>query len=148
MCCWLLEGQGVAGVMRRPRTERSVLTAASPRNQLYRHKQVARFWRPACFLGGSQHRGQVPSQLDPELAPLRRQDDRINQSTEHLRRFQACILALERRGEILDLRSVEVSHARVKQRCRLVGGFDLRVEDVSAMADGEELVLNLTGRPA
>jgi hypothetical protein len=51
------------------------------------------------FLGGSQHRVQIVTQLDPELALL--QGDRFNQSTERLRGFCACVLALERRGEIL-----------------------------------------------
>jgi len=41
-----------------------------PRNQLNRHEKVARFWRPFPLLGSSQHRGQIPSQLDPELALL------------------------------------------------------------------------------
>jgi hypothetical protein len=100
-----------------------IMLVASPRNQLYRHEKVARFWRPSCFLGGSQHRGQVASQLDPELAPLRRQDNRVNQSTERFRGFCACVFALECRGEFLDLRPVEVGHTGVKERRRLVGGF-------------------------
>jgi len=49
---------------------------------LNRHEKVARFGRPFRLLGSSQHRGQIPSQLDPELALLRSQDDRFNQSTE------------------------------------------------------------------
>src|SRR5262245_2207415 len=60
------------------------MTAARPRNQLYRHNEVATFWRPRCFLGGSQHRGQIASQLDPELALVRYQDDRIDKPSEHL----------------------------------------------------------------
>src|SRR2546426_10703473 len=109
---------------------------ASPRNQLYRHEKVASFWRPSRFLGGSQHRGQVASQLDPELALLRYQDNRVNQSTEHLRGLRAGVFALERFRELLDLRAVEVGHARVKQRWRLVGGFDLRFEHVPTVTDG------------
>jgi hypothetical protein len=57
---------------------------ASPRNQLNRHEKVARFWRPFRLLGSSQHRGQVSSQLDPKLALIRNQDDRIDQPTEHI----------------------------------------------------------------
>ena len=45
---------------------------------------------------------------------LAHQDDRINQSTEHLRRFQACVFALQRLGELLDFRAVEIRHARVQ----------------------------------
>ena len=67
----------------------------------------------------------LPLSYDPELALLRHQDNRINQSTEHLRRFQACVLALERRGEVLDLRSVEVGHAWMQQGRRLIRGFEL-----------------------
>jgi hypothetical protein len=68
------------------------------------HKLAARgrpFLATFLFLGGSQHRVQIVSQLDPELALLRHQGDRFNQSTERLRGFCACVLALERRGEIL-----------------------------------------------
>jgi hypothetical protein len=79
-------------------------------------------------LGGSQHRGQVPSQLDPELALLRDQDNCVNQSTQRFRGFCACVFALECGGKFLDLRPVEVGHAEVKERRQLVGGFDLWFE--------------------
>ena len=65
----------------------------SPRNQLNRHEEVARFWRPFRLLGSSQHRGQIPSQLNPELALLRRQDNRIDQPTQNLSGFPARVLA-------------------------------------------------------
>jgi uncharacterized protein len=79
------------------------------------------------LLGGSQHRGQIPSQLDPQLAVPRGQDNRINEPTEALRGLQAGVLALERCGQFLDLRPVEVGHARVQERRRLVGGVELRL---------------------
>jgi hypothetical protein len=84
------------------------MLVASPRNQLYRHEKVARFWRPFRLLGSSQHRCQTPSKLDPELALLRHQDNRFNQPTERFRGFYACVVALVRRGELLNFRPVEV----------------------------------------
>jgi ribA/ribD-fused uncharacterized protein len=50
-------------------------------------REVAGFRRPLRILGGSQHRGQIPSQLDPELAVLRGQDDRFNESAQALGRL-------------------------------------------------------------
>jgi hypothetical protein len=77
---------------------------------LNRHQRVARFRRPFRFLGGSQHRGQIPLQLDPQpwpagvrvltiarrrLALIWNQDNRIDQPAEHLRGFEARVLTLE-----------------------------------------------------
>jgi hypothetical protein len=117
------------------------MLVASPRNQLNRHEEVARFWRPYRFLGGSQHRGQIPSQLDPELALLRSQDNRIDQSTEHLGGFQAGVLALEGSGELLDLRAIEVGHARVKEGRRFVRDLELSLEFLSAPGVRVQFVL-------
>ena len=76
-------------------------------------------------LGDGQHCGQIPSQLDPQLALVRSQDDRINEPTERLRGFQAAAIGLERGGELFDLRSVEVGHARMMERWRLMCGLNL-----------------------
>lgn len=51
-----------------PTPELQVPLVARRRNQLNRHEKVARFWRPFRLLGSSQHRGQISSQLDPQLA--------------------------------------------------------------------------------
>src|SRR5262245_18040325 len=67
---------GVTAFRLRRCTVLSVSAASSPRNHLYRHQKVARSWRPFRLLGSSQHRGQIPSQVDPELALLRRQRSR------------------------------------------------------------------------
>jgi hypothetical protein len=64
-------------------TELPVQFVAGPRNHLNRHDEVACFGRPRCLLGDSRHRGQIPPQLDPQLAPLRSQDDRLDQSSKH-----------------------------------------------------------------
>ena len=66
----------------RPRcTVRSVLTAASPRNQRYLQGEVVRFWRPLRLYGGPQHGCQVSPQVDlKRIAALvwREHDGRIN----------------------------------------------------------------------
>ncbi len=69
-----------------------------PRNQLNRHEEIARFWRPFRLLDISQHRGQIPSQLNMELAGLRHQDDRIDQPTQNLSGFPARVWPLQRGG--------------------------------------------------
>src|SRR5579872_788966 len=66
----------------------------APATNLYRHEKVARFWRPSRVLGDGQHRGQVASQLDPELALVRRQDDRFNEPSERQRLPRAAITAI------------------------------------------------------
>jgi len=50
-------------------------------------------------LGDGQHRGQIASQLDPELTALRSQDNRINEPAEHLRRRGAAVSQLLRLAE-------------------------------------------------
>jgi hypothetical protein len=78
------------------------------------------------LLGDGQHCGQISSQLDPELALLRHQDNRINEPTESVRGFQTAAVGLKRGGELFDLRSVEVGHARMQKRWRFVCRRDLR----------------------
>ena len=63
---WIGERGGIPSSSRGPAPQLQVPLVAGPRNQLNRHEKVARFRRPFRFLGSSQHRGQVPSQLDPE----------------------------------------------------------------------------------
>jgi hypothetical protein len=100
---------------------------------LYRQEKIASFRRSFCFLGDGQHRGQIPSQLDPELALLRSQDNRLNQPTERFRGFQAAAVGLERGGELFDLRPVEVGHARVQERRRLSRRLQLLFEFIAPM---------------
>jgi hypothetical protein len=120
------------------------MLVAGPRNHLYRHEKVASFWRPFRLLGDGQHRGQIASQLDPELALLRSQHDRINQSTERFRRLQAAVLVLECRGQVLDLPAVEVGHARMEQRRRLSRCIQLLFELIPSSADRDQLVLDVS----
>jgi len=131
-----------------------------PRNQLKRHVKVASLWRPLRLLGSSQHRGQIPLQLNSELSlnavaralvafarrRLRSQDDRINQPSEHLRGFQPRVLALEGGGEFLDLRAVEVGHARVQERRWFVGGLELGFELEPPVFESLHLRLALLNR--
>jgi hypothetical protein len=120
-------------------------------------EKVASFWRPFRLLGDGQHRGQIASQLDPELRSLaamarvtrrrlRHQDDRINQSAERVRGLQATVLAMKGTGELFDLRAVEVGHARVEQRRRFVGGFDMVLKFVASRREPQHLFLPLAGR--
>ncbi|MBL8136982.1 MAG: hypothetical protein JNL48_10195 [Acidobacteria bacterium] len=76
-------------------------------------------------MDGSQHRGQVPLQLDPQLAAPRGQDNRINQPAEAFRRLQPGVVAPERGGQFLHLGPIQVGHARVEQRRGLVRGLEL-----------------------
>jgi hypothetical protein len=64
---------------RRPAPQLQVPLVARPRHRHNLQRKAARFRRPSCCVGGTQHRGQIASQLDPELALLRHQDDRIDQ---------------------------------------------------------------------
>jgi hypothetical protein len=117
-----------------------VPAVAGPRNQLYRYEKVARFWRPSCFLGGSQHRGQIPSQFDPELALIRHHDDRIispRSISEASRRVSSRWSAAARS----DFRSVEVGHAWMQQGRRLIRGFELLRKHLLAVTDRDQLVL-------
>src|SRR2546428_2885644 len=88
-----------------------------------------------------KHRGQIASQFDPELTALRSHDDRINEPTQCLRRLDAAVFALQRRGELFDLGSVEVGHARVQQWQRFVCDPELSVEFVPALGVREQLLL-------
>ena len=70
--------------------------ARKPPQPIEPHEEVARFWRPFRLLGSSQHRGQIPSQLNMEPAGLRHQDDRIDQPTQNLSGFPARVWPLQR----------------------------------------------------
>jgi hypothetical protein len=113
---------------------------------LYRQEKIASFWRSFCFLGGGQHCGQIPSQLDPKLAFLRSQDNRLDEPTERFRGFQAGAVGLERSGELFDLCPVEVGHARVQEGRRFVAGLDLVLKLVPARGQAEHFFLPLAGR--
>ena len=65
------------------------MLVASPRNHHNLQREVARFWRPLRILGGTQHRRQIPLQLDLQLALVRRQDDGVDEATQRLRGFRA-----------------------------------------------------------
>ncbi len=43
---------------------------ACPRNHLYRHEEVASFWRPLSLLGDGQHSGQIALQFNPGVRPF------------------------------------------------------------------------------
>jgi hypothetical protein len=85
--------------------------------------------------GGSQHRGQVPAQLDPEPACLRTQDNRIDQPAERLGRLDSGVRTLEGCGKLSHLRAVDVRHLRVQQRGRLVRDLQLCLELILPVPD-------------
>jgi len=70
---------------------------------------VACFRRLCRFLGRSQHSGQIPSQLDPQLIAPRGQDDRFDKASDYLGGFRAGVLASKRGCQLLHLRPVVTS---------------------------------------
>ena len=65
------------------------MLVASPRNHHNLQREVARFWRPLRILGGTQHRRQIPFQLDLKFALVRSEDDGVDEASKRLRGFCA-----------------------------------------------------------
>ena len=76
-----------------------------------RHDEVACFGRPFVCWAAASIAARFPFRSIRSLALLRHQDDRIDQPSQHFRRFHARVLALERLRKLLDLRTVEVGDA-------------------------------------
>ena len=99
--------------------------------------------------GRPQHRRQIPSQFDSQLALVRCQDDRVDEATKRLRGFSAGFWMLQRLSQCGDLLTVQVGHSRVQERrrfvCRCEFGFQFLA--LAAFAFNSSLT-SLAGTPS
>jgi hypothetical protein len=77
--------------------------------------------------GGSQHRCQIPFQLDLEFALVRRQDDGVDEAAKRLRGLRAGLWMLQGLSQRGDFLSVHVGHSGVPQWWWFVRGLKLGV---------------------
>ncbi|MEQ1896751.1 MAG: hypothetical protein ABL971_05105 [Vicinamibacterales bacterium] len=126
-------------------------------------REVAGFWRPLRILGGSEHRREIPFQLDLQswlaearviacvrrrLTLVRRQDDGVDKATKRLRGFRADFWMLKGLSQSRDLLAVQAGHLRVQERRRRVSGCQFCFQFLASDCVRVQLVLHFGRRHA
>jgi hypothetical protein len=104
---------------------------ACPRNHFNLQREVASFRRPLRICGGSQHRRQIPFQLDLQLALVGRQDDAVDEATQRLRDFRAGFWMLQGLSQCGDPKGREEVPVQIS---RLLHAHEIVLKEARTMA--------------